>query len=96
MQTATPQSGLDRFPHLFRLYHLRGTAVIEESETAGGGFRISLDVGSPEPLLHVQVIAAFLQRMLEICGARDVRTHVLSCRGRGDDRTVLSCRFRAT
>lgn len=94
VQTATPQSALDRFPHLFRLYHLRGTALIEESEAAGGGVRITLDVGSPEPLHHVQVVSAFLQRFLEICGARDVRTHILSCRGRGEERTVVSCRFR--
>ncbi len=95
VQTGTPKSALERFPHLFRLYHLRGTATIEEGDVPGN-VRITLDTGAPESLVHTHVVAAFVQRLLEICGARDVRTVVLSVRGRGEARTVLSCRFKLT
>ncbi len=92
VQTATTQTAIERFPHLFKLYHLRGVAALDESDPQG--VRFAIDVGSPEPVAHAQVMAAFLGRMLEICGAREVRSAVVACRGRGDPKTILSCRFR--
>jgi eukaryotic-like serine/threonine-protein kinase len=92
VQTATTQTAIDRFPHLFKLYHLRGVAALDESDPQGA--RFAIDIGAPEPVTHAQVMTAFLGRMLEICGAREVRSAVVGCRGRGDPKTILSCRFR--
>ena|GEM_PF-1814827 len=92
VQTATTQTAIERFPHLFKLYHLRGVAALDESDPQG--VRFAIDIGAPEPMTHAQVMAAFLGRMLEFCGAREVRTAVVGCRGRGDPKTILSCRFR--
>jgi serine/threonine-protein kinase len=92
VQTATTQTAVDRFPHLFKLYHLRGVAALDEADPQG--VRFAIDIGSPEPVTHAQVMVAFLGRMLEICGAREVRSAVVACRGRGDAKTILSCRFR--
>ncbi|WP_236604406.1 serine/threonine-protein kinase [Sandaracinus amylolyticus] len=92
MQTASPSAATERIPQLFRLYHSRGDAKV--LPTPGGGVRVEVDLAAPESLSYAWALAGFWQRMLELTGAREVRAAVVSCRGRGDDRTAVALRWR--
>ncbi|MDQ3035345.1 MAG: protein kinase [Myxococcota bacterium] len=92
MQTASPSAAAERIPQLYRLYHSRGEAKV--LPTPGGGVRVEIDCGAPESLPYAWAISGFWQRMLELTGAREVRSSVVSCRGRGDDRTAIALRWR--
>jgi eukaryotic-like serine/threonine-protein kinase len=78
MQTASPTAAAERIPQVLRLYHSRCEARL--SPTPGGGLRLEVDLGAPEAFFHAWAIAGFVQRMLELAGARDVRASVVSCR----------------
>jgi hypothetical protein len=49
---------------------------------------------APDSLANAQALAAFFQRLLEMVGAREARATLISARGREDDRTVVSLRWR--
>ena len=92
MQSATPAMALARIPQLWRTYHSRGDVVI--SQVPAGGWRLEVRDVAPDPHLHAMAMAGFYGKLLELAGARDVRVALLSSRGRGDERTITSLRWR--
>lgn len=92
MQTASPAAAAERIPQIFRLYHAKGEARV--SPAPGSGVRVEIDSGAPESLPYAWAMAGFWHRMLELTGARDVRTAVVNCRGRGDHQTAIALRWR--
>ncbi len=92
MQSATPAMALTRIPQLWRTYHSRGEVLI--SQVPAGGWRLEVRDLSPETYLHAMAMCGFYQKLLELAGARDVRVALLSSRGRGEERTVTSLRWR--
>jgi hypothetical protein len=92
MQSASPSVAAERIPHFYRLYHSRGEAKV--TPTPGAGVRVEIDALVPESLSYAWALAGFWQRMLELTGAREVRAGVVCCRGRGDDKTAITLRWR--
>lgn len=92
LQSATPTLAVERIPQFYRLYHSRGEAKV--TPTPGAGVRVEIDALTPESFSYAWTLAGFWQRMLELTGARDVRAGVVSCRGRGDDKTAITLRWR--
>ncbi len=92
MQSASPVVAIGRIPHFYRLYHSRGEAKV--MPTPGAGVRVEIDALVPESLPYAWTLAGFWQRMLELTGAREVRAGVVSCRGRGDEKTAITLRWR--
>ena len=92
MQSATPAMALSRIPQLWRTYHSRGE--VEITQVPAGGWRLEIRDLSPDTYLHAMAMCGFYQKLLELAGARDVRVALLSSRGRGDDRTITSLRWR--
>jgi hypothetical protein len=92
MQSATPAMALARIPQLWRTYHSRGEVII--SQVPAGGWRLEVRDLYPDTHLHAMAMCGFYEKLLELAGARDVRVALLSSRGRGDDRTVTSLRWR--
>jgi hypothetical protein len=96
LQTATPASVLDRLPHLHRVYFSRGEARVSAvtNPATSHGTRIEVDgLGAESPSL-VAWLSGFWQRMLELAGARDVKVVAMSSRGRGDDKSSVTIRWR--
>ena len=90
--TATgADEALARIPHLFRSYHNRGEAVV--TRTITGEHRVEVHDLDPEPHLHAVAMAGFYKKLLELAGARSPRANVLTSRGRGDDKTLITLRF---
>jgi hypothetical protein len=93
MQTASPAMVAERIPQFYRLYHSRGDAKV--MPTPAGGVRVEVHTLMPaESLSYAWALTGFWHRMLELTGARDVRAGVVSCRGRGDEKTAITLRWR--
>jgi serine/threonine protein kinase len=92
MQTATPATAVDRIPQIFRTYHRPGRARVLPNPA--GGFRVDVDGLVPDALPHALALSGFYHRMLELAGAQEVRSAVVSCRERGDETTVTALRWR--
>ncbi len=92
MRTSTPTMALERIPQLFRTYHSGGRVEVERAPT--GGHRIEVHELDPDTLPHALAWSGFCRRLLELAGGRDVRSSVVACRERGDDRTVTVVRWR--
>jgi eukaryotic-like serine/threonine-protein kinase len=92
MQTTTPAMAVERIPQIFRTYHQPGKAKVEPAPA--GGYRVTVEGLNPDTLPHALVMSGFYHRMLELAGAQDVRSAVVSCRERGDDATVTTLRWR--
>jgi serine/threonine-protein kinase len=91
LQTASPATMTDRVPHLHRLYFSRGEAKVSPMSS---GVRVELEGMPPESAAFVQWLAGFWQRAYELAGARDVKIAGTSTRGRGDERSSVSLRWR--
>jgi hypothetical protein len=91
LQTASPASVLERIPHLHRLYFSRGDVKVI---AVPSGARIDLEGTHLESVALVQWLAAFWQEVLELAGARDVKVAATSARGRGDERSSVTLRWR--
>jgi len=91
LQTASPATVLDRLPHLHRVYFSRGDARVT---LAVNGARIDVDGMSAESPALVAWLSGFWQRMLELAGAREVKVIATSARGRGEERTSVTLRWR--
>jgi len=92
MRTTTPTMAVERIPQLFRTYHSGGHVEVERAPT--GGYRVELFEVDPDTLPHALVLSGFCRRLLELAGGRDVRSSVVACRERGDDRTVTVLRWK--
>lgn len=92
MRTSTPTMALERIPQLFRTYHSGGRVEVERAPT--GGHRIEVHDLDPDTLPHALAWSGPCRRLLELAGGRDVRSSVVACRERGDDRTVTVVRWR--
>jgi len=92
MQTATPAMAIDRLPQLWRSYHSGGDLVIDKGGT--GTVRVEARGLQPDTFLHAMAMTGFYQRLLDLTGAKDVRATLVSSRGRGDERTVTTLRWR--
>ncbi|MBX3273231.1 MAG: hypothetical protein KF729_23400, partial [Sandaracinaceae bacterium] len=92
MRTSTPAMALERVPQIFRSYHSSGRVVVDRAPT--GGHRLETSEIEPDALAHAMMWSGFFKRMLELAGGRDVRASVVTCRERGDDRTVTVVRWR--
>jgi len=91
LQTASPATVLDRIPHLHRVYFSRGEAKVSP---AANGARVDVDGMSAESASLVAWLSGFWQRTLELAGARDVKVIATSARGRGEERTSVTLRWR--
>jgi hypothetical protein len=96
LQTATPASVLDRLPHLHRIYFSRGEARVgaPSPPPTSQGTRIEVDGLAPESTALLAWLGGFWQRMLELAGARDVKVVATTVRGRGDDKSSVTLRWR--
>jgi serine/threonine-protein kinase len=92
LQTATPTLAVQRIPQIFRVYHDRGEARVEAAGNLG--WRIEIDGIQPDTVGYDTMLAGFHARLVELSGAREVKSAVASSRGRGDAKTVLALRWR--
>jgi len=92
MRTTTPTMAIERLPQLFKTYHSSGKAEVERAPT--GGYRIEVLDIDPDTLPHAKAWSGFVRRLLELAGGRDVRASVVTCRERGDDRTITVARWK--
>ncbi len=91
LQTATPVTVLDRLPHLHRVYFSRGEARVT---ALPNGTRVDLEGLGAEGVPLVSWLSGFWQRMLELAGARDVKVVATTSRGRGEERSSVTLRWR--
>jgi plasmid replication initiation protein len=78
------------------VYFSRGEARVSAvtNPATSHGTRIEVDgLGAESPSL-VAWLSGFWQRMLELAGARDVKVVAMSSRGRGDDKSSVTIRWR--
>lgn len=92
LQTATPATAVHRIPQLWRAYHDSGTATVQETHT--GAWQVEITDAVPDSPLHTSLLGGYYARFLEMVGAKNVRSTVLSSCGRGDRKTVISLRWR--
>jgi serine/threonine-protein kinase len=92
MQRVNPKLAVERIPQLLCAYHDGPTATI--TRPLEHSARVELVDLSPDTLLHAMCLCGFYQRLVALAGGLDVRTALLSSRGRGDERTVISLRWK--
>lgn len=88
LQTATPATALERLPSVFRTYHSDGELKVIQLNP--GTVRIDFERFHPDSYLHAMAMCGFFCGFLEMTGGENVRGAVLSSKGRGDPKTVIS------